>query len=82
MSNTSNYNISTNGIQLTTGTITVPNPPRDLVAVTAVQTSAGWLGQNLVNGDIVWESTPFQEKEAALKAANARVISRIRKLFT
>lgn len=78
----SNYSISTNGIQINSGTVTVPNPPKDLVAVTAVQTSAGWLGQNLVDGEIVWESKPLAEKSDALRAANERVIAKIKKLFT
>jgi hypothetical protein len=58
-----------------------PKTPAGLIVTQAVQTKDGWLGQVIVDKTIVWESAPDEDGEGAVKAANARVVEVIRRLF-
>lgn len=58
-----------------------PRPPAGLIATQAVQTRDGWLGQVIVDKEIVWESSPEQDGEDAVRAANTRVVSAVKTLF-
>jgi hypothetical protein len=55
--------------------------PKGLIATTAVETQQGWLGQVVIDGEIVRESAPFLDSDLALRDANAFVIDRIKGLF-
>lgn len=63
-----------------------PEPtPRELIVTRAVETKNGWLGQVIIDREIVWETEPKTDMdnaaEAAVQDANAYVIDRIRALF-
>lgn len=58
-----------------------PKTPAGLVVTQAVQTKDGWLGQVIVDKEIVWEGAPLPEGEDAVRAANARVVRALRALF-
>lgn len=58
-----------------------PKTPAGLIVTQAVQTKDGWLGQVIVDKEIVWESDPREEGEEAVQAANARVVARLRALL-
>lgn len=60
---------------------TRPKTPAGLIVTQAVQTRDGWLGQVIVDKDIVWESDAQEDGEVAVKAANTRVVEVLRKLF-
>lgn len=60
---------------------TRPKTPAGLIVTQAVQTRDGWLGQVIVDKQIVWESGPDEDGEAAVGAANARVVDVLRRLF-
>ena len=63
------------------------DPPKGLIATTAVQTLNGWVGQVVVDGEVVWEvvitptGSSSDDKNAAIQAANAQVHERVRSLF-
>lgn len=58
-----------------------PRTPAGLVVTQAVQTKDGWLGQVIVDKEIVWEGAPQPEGEAAIQDANARVVQAFKALF-
>jgi len=58
-----------------------PKTPSGLIVTQAVQTRHGWLGQVIVDKTIVWESTPWGDGDAAIKAANIRVVEAVTQLF-
>lgn len=71
-------------IQTTMGS--VPSTPEGLVVTRAVETKAGWVGQILVDKQIVWESSVKDSehsdpKRAALEDANSQVVDKLRGLF-
>ncbi len=73
---------STYGITISpTQAETRPKTPAGLVVTQAVQTRDGWLGQVIVDKDIVWESPAQDDGEGAVKAANARVVEAFKQLF-
>lgn len=92
-----NWNIiggSTYGLVLDPTTAEKPkDPPKGLIATQAVQTTAGWYGQVVVDGQIVAESDPFTEQgqqdqldddppsRAAIRWANAHVVTAFRQLL-
>ncbi len=47
-----------------------PKPPSGLIVTQAVQTKDGWLGQVIVDRQIVWEGDLSEDGEAAIKSAN------------
>ena len=66
-----------------------PKTPAVLIVTRAVETKDGWLGQVLVDKEIVFQTDPitadtFDAEDAgrdAIKAANTRVVQAIRALF-
>jgi len=60
---------------------TRPRTPSGLIVTQAVQTKDGWLGQVIVDKEIVWESEPGDGGEAAVGAANRRVVEAFRQMF-
>lgn len=60
---------------------TKPKTPAGLIVTQAVQTRDGWLGQVIVDKEIVWESAPEEDGGAAVKAANGRVVDVLKALF-
>lgn len=54
---------------------------KGLITTTAVQTQAGWLGQVLVDQQIVWEAAPESEREDALEIADEHVARVLGGLF-
>jgi hypothetical protein len=58
-----------------------PKTPAGLVVTQAVQTKDGWLGQVIVDKEIVWERTVGGVGEDAIQAANERVVAAFRTLF-
>lgn len=59
----------------------VPKAPSGLVVTQAVQTKDGWLGQVIVDKEIVWEGAAEEDGEDAIQAANAKVVQVFRALF-
>lgn len=47
----------------------------------AVQTKDGWLGQVIVDKEIVWESEAYDDSEDAIQDANTQVVEVFRALF-
>jgi hypothetical protein len=73
---------STYGITLTTTSGEArPRTPSGLVVTQAVQTKDGWLGQVIVDKEIVWESDASRDGEEAIQAANTRVVEVFKTLF-
>lgn len=58
-----------------------PKTPAGLIVTQAVQTKEGWLGQVIVDKEIVWESDPKSSGDYAIESANARVVDRVRAWF-
>jgi hypothetical protein len=58
-----------------------PKTPSGLIVTQAVQTRVGWLGQVIVDKEIIWESAPDEDGEAAVGAANDRVVEALKHLF-
>lgn len=58
-----------------------PTTPAGLIVTQAVQTKDGWLGQVIVDKVIVWESALQEDGEDGVRAANARVVERLRSLL-
>lgn len=58
-----------------------PKTPSGLVVTQAVQTKDGWLGQVIVDKEIVWESDTTPDGEDAIRAANTRVVEAFKTLF-
>lgn len=85
----SSYN-TTGSITTNGSTFVVPitdqgrpgQPPAGLIATRAVHTKKGWRGQVIVDKEIVWEGGNVKSADAAIKAANKVVVSRLRGLFT
>ena len=59
--------------------------PAGLLATRAVQTKAGWVGQIIVDKEVIWESKPFrtdkESQKTATAAASERVLGALRKLL-
>ena len=55
--------------------------PSGLVATRGVQTRDGWLGQVIVDKEIVWESEAQTSADDAVDEANARVVKAFKALF-
>jgi hypothetical protein len=85
MSTTTTYGTlsgSSYGISISpTTSETRPKTPAGLVVTQAVQTKDGWLGQVIVDKDIVWEGDPLPDGEDAIQAANARVVQAFKAFF-
>lgn len=64
---------------------TKPKAPAGLVVTQAVQTKEGWLGQVVVDKEIVWESEAYDDSEDAIQDAiqdaNAQVVDVFKALF-
>jgi hypothetical protein len=58
-----------------------PQTPSGLIVTAAVQTKEGWLGQVIVDKEIVFESGACDDADAAVEIANKRVVDAIRGLF-
>lgn len=58
-----------------------PKTPSGLIVAQAAQTKAGWLPQVLVDKAIVWEGEPEEDGDAAVGAANARIVEAIKRMF-
>ena len=94
MTATANYTIAnwTTGMNISPHKGDRPAPtPRELIATRAVETKAGWVGQVIVDQEIVYETTPSRDvyeddgrtaSEAVQAEANDYVVSRIKRLFT
>ena len=73
---------STYGITLTPASAeSKPKTPAGLIVTQAVQTKDGWLGQVIVDKQIIWESRAFLSAEDATQAANERVVEAVKVLF-
>lgn len=71
------------GITLSPGNDTgVPRTPSGLIVTQAVQTKDGWLGQVIVDKEIVWEGAAAKTGDAAIREANARVVGVFKALFS
>lgn len=69
------------GVTLTTQQGDTPQTPSGLLLTKAVETKRGWIGQIIVDKEIVWESAAFDEVKPALEEANGRVVERVKRLF-
>lgn len=58
-----------------------PKTPSGLIVTQAVQTKDGWLGQVIVDKEIVWESAAAEKGTDAIQAANTRVVQAFKTLF-
>jgi hypothetical protein len=58
-----------------------PKTPSGLIVTAAVQTKEGWLGQVIVDKEIVFESGACDNADAAVEIANKRVVDVIKALF-
>ena len=58
-----------------------PKTPSGLIVTQAVQTRLGWLGQVIVDKEIVWESAVIDDGTDAIRAANERVVAAFKTLF-
>lgn len=87
-----NYTIANwnTGISLTPEKGERPAPtPRELIATRAVETMRGWVGQVIIDSQIIWESDFVVDDEddnlpasaSAQQQANAYVIERVKNLF-
>ncbi len=56
-------------------------PPKGLINTRCVQTKAGWVGQVIVDRDIVHETRRYEDGEDAAQAANAFVVERVKRLL-
>ena len=56
-------------------------PPRGLINTRAQQTRAGWVGQVIVDREIVHETRPVPESEDAVAEVNAFVVWAVKRLF-
>lgn len=85
MGNYSTYGtISTNGATITLDpqiSDTRPKTPSGLIVTATAQVKDGWLGQVIVDKTIVWQSEPFASADAAVDAANRRVVERVAAWF-
>lgn len=61
--------------------------PKGLIVTRAVQTKSGWVGQVIVDTDIVYESSPFLDSDSgrgsslALEDVNQYVVDRVKRIF-
>jgi hypothetical protein len=60
---------------------TRPRTPAELIVTQAVQTKDGWLGQVIVDKEIVWEGSAVSDGDEAVRAANARVVQAFKALL-
>lgn len=58
-----------------------PKTPSGLIVTRAVETKDGWLGQVIVDKEIVWETDAEDRSKDAIQAANARVVEAVKALF-
>lgn len=62
-------------------TNSTPSTPSGLIVTAAAVTMQGWFGQVFVDKVIVWESAPQKTSEAAVRAANRKVIETVQGMF-
>jgi hypothetical protein len=55
--------------------------PEHLLSTRAVESAAGWLGQIVMGGVIVYETKPQQSSAKALLKVNRRIHNRIKRLI-
>jgi hypothetical protein len=71
------------GMSVTTEKTDRPSAaPPGLIATRAIEVEAGWLGQVAVDGTIVWQSKPLKTAQRAMRAANGRVVLRLKALLS
>ena len=58
------------------------DPPKGLIITRAVQTKAGWVGQVIVDKEIVYETEVCDDGDEAQEEANTYVVDRVKNLFT
>lgn len=77
------YTLSTSGMTLAYPRGESPkSPPNALMATLAVQVQKGWVGQIVIDSEIVYQTKPKKTSHKALTAVNARVVNCLRSLFS
>lgn len=81
---TNTYTIATTGTSIALNPSEGSRPaatPSGLIVTRAVETKAGWVGQIIVDKEILWQGEPTRHAMDAQEEANYRVVQRIKKLF-
>jgi hypothetical protein len=79
-------NTSYGGFNVPPGESKQEHTPKGLLITRAVQVVGGWVGQVIVDKNVVWQSSPQEGEDErcenqALKAANDRVVNVLGNLF-
>jgi len=72
---------SYSGFNVPPGESKSEHTPKGLLITRAVQMVGGWVGQIIVDRNVVWQSEPTDDEDGALKAANDRVVNVLGTLF-
>ena len=81
---TQTYTISSSpaGILWPQGDGSTPDrTPKGMLVTRAVETKEGWLGQLIIDKEIVYQSEPMLDSNDAMAEVNTRVIERLKQLF-
>lgn len=82
-SSTSAATFVVNGVSVAAGSSPAPiGMPPSLIATRAVEMKAGWIGQLIVAGDVIWESKPKKTSKEAEEQATQRVVERLKSLLS
>lgn len=82
--NATTYTIGTslNGILIPGGDGGTPErTPKGMLVTRAVETQDGWLGQLIIDKEIVFQGQPQEDSADAMADVNGRVIDRLKQLF-
>lgn len=69
------------GFTVPSGESKSEHTPKGLLITRAVQMVDGWVGQIIVDKNVVWQSVSGDDEDEAVKAANDRVVNVLGKLF-
>lgn len=75
------FTTTSNGFLVGYGNSEPVKTPAGILVTRAVETKAGWVGQIILDKDIVWESEPKHKSDEAVMDANDRVVDKLRRLF-
>jgi hypothetical protein len=75
------YSSGNTGIQLVPTDAERITTPKGLLVTRAIELQEGWVGQIIIDKQIVWQGTPVEDERDATQAATSRVVERLKFLF-
>jgi len=75
------YSTGNTGVQLIPTDAERITTPKGLLVTRAIELQEGWVGQIIIDKQIIWQSPPREDEKEATQEATSRVVERLKFLF-